>query len=41
MSTDEVMDALGRYTRDSKESDRQNGGETGYQALSLMGLAAW
>ena len=41
MTTDEVLDALGRYTKDSKESDRQTADETGYQALCFMGLAAW
>jgi transcriptional regulator with XRE-family HTH domain len=29
MTTDEVMDALGRYTRDSKESDRQMAAKLG------------
>ena len=27
MTTDEVLDALGRYTKDSKESDRQTATE--------------
>jgi transcriptional regulator with XRE-family HTH domain len=29
MTTDEVLDALGRYTRDSKESDRQTATKLG------------
>ena len=35
MTTDEVLDALGRYTKDSKESDR-HGDETGYQVSGLF-----
>jgi transcriptional regulator with XRE-family HTH domain len=29
MTTDEVMDALGRYTKDSKETDRQTAAKLG------------
>jgi transcriptional regulator with XRE-family HTH domain len=29
MTTDEVLDALGRYTKDSKESDRQTATKLG------------
>ena len=29
MSADEVLDALGRYTKDSKESDRQTAAKLG------------
>jgi hypothetical protein len=35
MTTDEVMDALGRYTRDSKESDRQMAAKLGIRRSVL------
>ena len=35
MTTDEVLDALGRYTRDSKESDRQTATELGIRRSVL------
>jgi hypothetical protein len=41
MITAEIIDALGWYTRDSKESDRQMAAKLADQALSFMGLAAW
>ncbi len=40
MTTDEVMDALGLYTRDSKESDRQMAAKLGIRrsVLSLKNV---
>jgi transcriptional regulator with XRE-family HTH domain len=35
MTTDEVLDALGRYTRDSKKSDRQTATELGIRRSVL------
>ena len=35
MTTDEVMDALGRNTRDSKESDRQMAAKLGIRRSVL------
>ena len=35
MTTDEVMDALGRYTKDSKESDRQTAAKLGVRRSVL------
>ena len=35
MTTDEVMDALGRYTRDSKDSDRQIAAKLGIRRSVL------
>jgi transcriptional regulator with XRE-family HTH domain len=35
MRTDEVLDALGRYTRDSKESDRQTAAKLGIRRSIL------
>ena len=35
MTTDEVMDALGRCTRDSKDSDRQMAAKLGIRRLVL------
>jgi transcriptional regulator with XRE-family HTH domain len=35
MSTDEVLDALGRYTKDSKESDRQTAAKLGIRRSIL------
>ncbi|MBV8215938.1 MAG: helix-turn-helix transcriptional regulator [Verrucomicrobia bacterium] len=36
MTTDEVMDALGRYAKDSKESDRETAAKLGIRR-SLLG----
>ena len=36
MTTDEVLDALGRYTKDSKESDRQTATELGIRRSVLL-----
>jgi len=41
MTTDEVLDALGRYTKDSKESDRQTATKLGIRRSVLWGLAGW
>ncbi len=35
MTTDEVLDALGRYTKDSKESDRQTAAKLGIRRSIL------
>jgi transcriptional regulator with XRE-family HTH domain len=35
MTTDEVLDALGRYTKDSKESDRQTATKLGIRRSVL------
>jgi hypothetical protein len=35
MTTDEVLDALGRYTRESKESDRQTATKLGIRRSVL------
>ena len=35
MTTDEVLDALGRYTKDCKESDRQTATELGIRRSVL------
>jgi hypothetical protein len=35
MTTDEVLDALGRYTKDSKESDRQTAAKLGIRCSIL------
>jgi transcriptional regulator with XRE-family HTH domain len=35
MTTDEVLDALGRYTKDSKESDRQTAAKLGIRRSLL------
>jgi transcriptional regulator with XRE-family HTH domain len=35
MTTDEVLDALGRYTKDSKESDRQTAAKLGIRRSVL------
>lgn len=35
MTTDEVLDALGRYTKDSKESDRQTATKLGIRRSIL------
>ncbi|HTD16428.1 MAG TPA: helix-turn-helix transcriptional regulator [Chthoniobacterales bacterium] len=35
MTTEEVMDALGRYTKDSKESDRQTAAKLGIRRTVL------
>jgi hypothetical protein len=35
MSTDEVLDALGRYIKDSKESDRQTAAKLGTRSPIL------
>ena len=35
MTTDEVLDALGRYTKDSKESDRQTATKLGIRCSVL------
>jgi len=35
MTTDEVMDALGRYTKNSKESDRQTAAKLGIRRTVL------
>ena len=35
MTTDEVLDALGRYTKDSKESDRQTATKLGIKRSIL------
>ena len=36
MTTDEVLDALGRYTKDSKESDRQTATKLGIRRSVLL-----
>ena len=36
MTTDEVLDALGRYTKDSKESDRQTAATLGIRRSILL-----
>ena len=38
MTTDEVLDALGRYTKDSKESDRQTATKLGIRRSVLLDL---
>jgi transcriptional regulator with XRE-family HTH domain len=38
MTTDEVLNALGRYTKDSKESDRQMATKLGVNRITL---SAW
>ena len=38
MTTDEVLDALGRYTKDSKESDRQTATKLGIKRSVLLDL---
>jgi transcriptional regulator with XRE-family HTH domain len=35
MTTDDVMDALGRYTKDSKEGDRQTAAKLGIRRSVL------
>ena len=35
MTTDEVLDALGRYAKDSKESDRQTAAKLGIRRSIL------
>jgi transcriptional regulator with XRE-family HTH domain len=35
MTTDEVLDALGRYTKDSKETDRQTATKLGIRRSIL------
>jgi hypothetical protein len=35
MTTDEVLDALGRYTKDSEKSDRQTAAELGIRQAVL------
>ena len=36
MTTDEVLDALGRYTKDSKESDRQTATKLGIRLAGFL-----
>jgi hypothetical protein len=38
MTTDEVLDALGRYTKDCKESDRQTATKLGIRRSVLLDL---
>ena len=38
MTTDEVLDALGRYTKDSKESDRETATKLGIRSSVLLDL---
>jgi transcriptional regulator with XRE-family HTH domain len=38
MTTDEVLDALGRYTKDSRESDRHMATKLGINRITL---SAW
>ena len=38
MTTDEVLDALGRYTKDSKESDRETATKLGIRRSVLLDL---
>ena len=41
MTTEEVVKALGRYTEESRESDRQNSNKAGYQPNDVDRLVAW
>ena len=38
MTTDEVLDALGRYTKDSQESDRETATKLGIRRSVLLDL---
>jgi transcriptional regulator with XRE-family HTH domain len=38
MTTDEVLDALGQYTKDCKESDRQTATKLGIKRSVLLDL---